>query len=167
MIIHHPHITFLASYWTSRAGWIWGRAVCRHFLSSLNVNLPPSFNLNPHTAFPLLCSSARPAGTDTDWDEWRGSIGPNLWRIVTPPHPSNRAASDNQSCTAVTWRQAESKTMGDFTGENKTKRWIEGLEKRGWREELVPCGYEVSQQLGLKPSVHCEWTGATWENTVA
>lgn len=52
--------------------------------------------------------------------------------------------------------------MGDFTGE-KTKRWIEGLEKRGWREELVPRGYEASQRLGLKPSVHCEWTGATWE----
>lgn len=77
---------------TSRAGWICGWAVCQHFLSSLDVNLPqvltstpPPPNTNTHThslpSFMFLCR--------TSWDRyrlgWRGSIGPNLWRIVTPP----------------------------------------------------------------------------------
>lgn len=65
--------------------------------------------------------------------------GAKTWGASSPPPPTlcppNPAASDNQSCTAVKWRRAQSETMADFTGRAFA---LEGLEKRGRGEEHVP-----------------------------
>lgn len=56
--------------------------------------------------------------------------------------------------------------MGDFTGEKKKKQKnakLKVLRKEDEEKNVFPRGYEASQRLGLKPSAHCERTGATWE----
>lgn len=170
-IIHHPHITFL-EYWASRAGWIWGRAVCQHVLSSLNVNLPQVLTSTPpHTAFPLLCSSAGPAGTDTDWDGVA-----QLVAHCTPPPPQSCCLRQSvmHSCNIETgWKQ----NNGQFYRGKKQNAGLKVLRKEDEEKNLFPVATRRANGLALslqfivnelvqhgKKNCGLNWNADTWRS---